>query len=541
MDNSAILAAFYSDPVLMARVVFPHWFPKKMPWFHRGIIAIMLRRTDFLLHFGEEAWSDESATWTPEDLELIAKWFLWEKPDGTKEPIFKIHYEAGRPASVDLIIGQFTAMMLPRGCSKTTLNNFIKLFKILFGLTKFTLLVSETATHANKQLDNIKAELESNERLIEVFGSIVPERQSSLRWTQDEAQTTSGVFITARGRGGQVRGLNNKGNRPDDVTVDDLEDEESVGTPEQLNKTLDWTLKALLPVLSRFDPNATATFMGTMLHRDQTLLKLAADERFTFIRFGAKLPDGSWLWPLYMDQKGWETERASYAAKGKLSAFYMEFGSEARDEDSAKFKAEWFVNIIQPRSRGELLARALVIDPAISNKIGADRCSLAVAGITPKGMIHLCDSYGAVGMPPREQVDRYFAMSAAWDCTHHGVESVAYQAALVHLLREEMFRKHRYFEITSITHKTRKTERIEGVLQPRYAAGYVTHQRHFPKVLEMLQDWPNAGFDDVDAFAMAVSLLDPFAALAADPEKDLTADEYEDLETAVGGVVRHAP
>lgn len=539
-SKTQALAAFYADPILAARVLVPHWFPKKMPWVHRGLIAILLRRTDFLLNFGEEGWQDETASWTREDLDLLIKWFVWEKPDGTKVPIFTLR-ETSDGLVLDMNLGRFTAIMMPRGSAKTTVHNFVKLFKVLYKLTKFTLLVSETGTHANRQLDNIKSEIESNLRIRELFGILNPDRQSSLGWTQSEAETTTGVFLVARGRGGQVRGLNHKGNRPDDLSVDDLEDEESVSTAEQRDKSITWVLKSLLPVLPMLDASSTATFLGTMLHRESVMMKFAVDPEWTFIRFGAKLPDGSWLWPEYMDEKKWEATKQSYAGKGKLGAFYMEYGSEARDEDSAKFKPDWFLNIIRPRSRAEMISRAIVIDPAISQKVGADRTSIAVVGMTERGKIHICDSWGMRGALPREQIDRYFAMSLRWDCTHHGVESIAYQAALIHLLREEMFRKKHYFEIKPITHSAKKTERIEGVLQPRYAAGYISHQREFPVINTMLLDWPNGGFDDVDAVAMAITLLDPFAALAGDPDHDWDEDEYEDLETLVGGPVRHAP
>lgn len=559
MTDTSVQLALYADPILAARALFPHWFKRKMPWVHRGILAILLRRTDFLLNFGPETWPREEASWTEEDLDLLVKWFVWEKPDGTKEPLFFKRYAEGALVAIDLVLGKNTIIMMPRGSAKTTINNFAKIFRTLYRETSFVLLISETGSHAKKQLDNITFELTTNERIKAVFGELEPERQSKLPWTSDEAETVTGVYLTARGRGGQVRGMNNKGNRPDDVTVDDLEDEESVSTPEQLDKCLNWVLKSLLPVTNEIDDgeedeegnlieipdlsdsSATFTFLGTMLHREMALLKLAQDPQFTFVRFGAKLPDGSWLWPRYMNERKWERKKASYAAKGKLSAFYMEYGSEARDDDSAQFKQHFLDGIVRPINHLECVARAIVIDPAISQRIGADRTAIAVVGISSKGQIHLLDSWGKRGALPREQVDQYFLMAQRWACTRHGVEGIAYQAALIHLLREEMFRKRYYFEIEDIRHSTKKAERISGVLQPRYAAGYITHQREFPTINTMLLDFPNAGFDDIDAFAMAVTLLDPFAALAADPEHDITEDQYEPIEIEVGGAVRHAP
>lgn len=107
-----------------------------------------------------------------------------------------------------------------------------------------------------------------------------------------------------------------------------------------------------------------------------------------------------------------------------------------------------------------------------------------------------------------------------------------FSSSLIHLLREEMFRKKHYMnEITPITHKrNNKILRVESILHPRFANGYIEFSRVFETLEEQLEDWPNGKKDLPDALAMVISLLDPFAAQAADPEKDLSEDEYLPLE-----------
>lgn len=110
-----------------------------------------------------------------------------------------------------------------------------------------------------------------------------------------------------------------------------------------------------------------------------------------------------------------------------------------------------------------------------------------------------------------------------------------------------MFRKAKqfgvkaYFEIKGILHQTdeAKHKRIEGVLQPRYAAGYVVHVKTFAEYETALQDWPNSKMDIPDAVAMAVTLLDEFAGLAGDDT--IVGDGFAgDFEEAIGDF-RHAP
>jgi hypothetical protein len=180
----------------------------------------------------------------------------------------------------------------------------------------------------------------------------------------------------------------------------------------------------------------------------------------------------------------------------------------------------------------------MVLDPAISQKQKADFSAIACGGVTAKGLIHVAAMWGKQGATPREQIDKYFEISTRWDCSLHGVESVAYQAVLIHLLREEMFRKKRYFEITPITHSKNpqsKTERIVGILQPRYANGYIVHNRAFPLLETQLQDFPSGKRDLPDALAMLVHLLDPAAPLAVGEGSDPEEDEYESLEDLYAG------
>lgn len=211
----------------------------------------------------------------------------------------------------------------------------------------------------------------------------------------------------------------------------------------------------------------------------------------------------------------------------------MEYENTVRGADSQKFKPEFF--IIQPESRLSLECAALALDPAISQKAGSDSSALACGGMNTKGKIVVLDIWGKMGATPREQIDKFFEWQKLYDCSLCGVESIAFQAALIHLMREEMFRKGQYFEIIPIKHSQKKEERIEGILQPRYANGYIQHVRHFPLLETQLLDWPNGKRDYPDALAMMIALLDPAAALAGGNDNDPGKDEYPDLETVFEG------
>lgn len=528
-DRKNLAARAYRDPVFFCRFFLAELFPSEIPWVHRGILAILLRRTDFLLEYGQ--------------LDKIVKHFTWkEDPNdekGAEHPIFHLELaEGGKPIAIHLDVTKFTLVMMPRGFSKTTIAGIaVPLYWILYRDCRFAVYVSETAAHATMQLGNVKRQLESNLRVREVFGDLVPGRQDAQKWTEDMIETTSGIVVVARGRGGQIRGLNHDGNRPDRIIVDDVEDKESVQTAAQREKTQSWAYGDLMPALPELKPDATIVALGTLLHSEALLTVWAQDPEWTAIRFGALDKDGEPLWRHNLDREKLERKRVSFARAAKLNIFYMEYFNQIRNDEVAKFKSEQF--LIQPRSVADTEIRAIAIDPAISEKINADFSAIAVVGMTRTGIIHCYEMWGKRGASPREQIDAYFELSERFDCNKHGVESIAFQAALIHLMREEMFRpgrhRGRYFEIIPITHSQKKVTRVEGVLQPRMANSYLTFQRRFVELETQLLDWPNGKMDFPDALAMAITLLDPYAALAADPEKDLAKDEYEPLDVALGG------
>lgn len=505
---SDLITEGFADPAFWCRTFLPHWFPSRMPWLHLGILAILTRRVDFLNKYP--------------DLDKILKYFVYKedpkKSDSAMVPIFSIDNNI-----IKMTLSRNTAIMMPRGFSKTTLVNAALLYLICYKESDFSLYISETKTHSETQIRNIKNEIERNELLISCFGSL-----QGATWRNDLIKTTNGVTLGCAGRGGQIRGKNEEGNRPSRIILDDVEDEESISTPEQLLKTSDWFFRSVKPALPRMRRDAQIIMLGTMLSADALLPSLLNDPDWTSIKFGAILPDGAPLWPEMMSLETISREKSSYQRLGKLNAFYLEYLSTARNQEEQKFPRRFFRYNSAPGPS----MNAIAIDPAISEKPGSDYAAIAVAGMQRNGKIIVLDMWAKVGATPREMVDEYFRLHKLYNCAKQGVESIAFQAALVHLLREEMFRKKHFMsEITPITHKrNNKILRVESILHPRFANGYIEFHHPFALLEEQLEDWPNGKKDLPDALAMVISLLDPFAAQAADPEKDLAEDEYLPLE-----------
>jgi len=524
-DKLGLLKLGYSDPVYFCRTFLPNWFPQDMPWVHRGILAIMRRQTEFLKKYGE--------------LDKIFSNFLYaENPTDPKSKMLPI-FSYAEDGSIQMAVGKNTLLIIPRGFSKTTLCNACTIMDTVYQDKDMLMYIGETGPHAQNQLRSCRMQFEDNLLLQTVFGNLQPGRQDSEKWRDDQLETNTNVVLIARGRGGQVRGTNVGGRRPKKIICDDLEDEESVSTDEQRKKCAKWFWGAVVPALAKLDPDASLTVLGTVLHEDALIMNLAKSPEFTTIKFGALDLQGEPLWKENISLEGLERLKEQYSRQGQLDVFYREYMSTIRNDESAKFKS----NYIRHRSIDSgIVGRALVLDPAISEKKQADFSAFAVVSMAENGYIEVTEHIMEKALTPRQQIDMFFELSLRYGKLGmppllRGIESIAYQKALVHLMKEEMFRKQHYFDIAEIQHGAQnKILRVEGILQPRYAAGYIFHRIAFPLLEQQLLDWPNGKKDGPDAVAMAVSLLDPFAAAAATGGfEQLTGNTYESMASLRGG------
>lgn len=538
------------------RITLADWFPRKMPWVHRGIAALIEQKTDWLLDFGKEEWRDETAEWTPADLQKILTNFIDEK---TGEPIFKLEFDEAGVPSITITAKDNVGIIMPRGFSKTTLLNSITLKKILFKDEDFVLYLSESGPHAERQLMTVRDEVADNDGdpqnplIFELFGKIKPDRQSPKKWTEKYIETETGVMIGAVGAGGQVRGFSKNAKRPGILLFDDLEDEETVESDEQRKKTNKWFWSAALPAKRKH--GGRAFILGTLLHNDALLTKVVKSLEFTVVRFGAIDRQNEALWEYMMNLEEIEAKKQNAAAVGELAGFYFEYMSQAHDDEARMFPESKLVYVL--KGDDVFVGKALAHDPAISQNLKrADFAAFAVTGIEAGGHKHVIDYYGQKGMSPDDAVDKFFElhfkhmMRLPPENCKHGIEAIAYQRALISLVTGQMFQKSRqfgpraYFEITPIFHgQVAKLARIKGILKPLFASGWMTlegpgtPQGMFVDLHSMFVDFPGAKLDGPDVVAMSTRLLDPFAALGLGDEgiQDLEKDTAPPLSVVLGG------
>ncbi|HEX9078088.1 MAG TPA: phage terminase large subunit [Desulfuromonadaceae bacterium] len=165
--------------------------------------------------------------------------------------------------------GDKEADAAPRGNAKSTDGTFgLPLWCAAYRKRRYPLIVSETRLQGEAFLSFIKIELESNERLQQDFPELCGEGPV---WRSDMIITRNGIKMQAAGAGQKLRGLRHGACRPDLVIVDDLENDESVESPEQRRKLENWFFKALMKI---GQPDTVFIVVGTILHYDSLLSRL---------------------------------------------------------------------------------------------------------------------------------------------------------------------------------------------------------------------------------------------------------------------------
>ena len=539
-EKEKIMADCYVDPVLFCQTFLHDHFYREIPWVHRGLLSILTRRTQFLLKY--------------HDLDKVIRNFVQNDEHVTRQ-IFHVYVDGKEVEAADLEeysrkavypegteikldLGSFTEILMPRGSSKTTIAGLaVPLYKLLYEEDKFTLYVSKADRHSQGQLESVRKELVQNTVILEIFGDLKPLRSQEERWSKEKFETTTGIAMQARGKGSAIRGVNHNNHRPSTILVDDPQSKEDCRSDIIREEDKRWAFAELTPARSRVvGSRGGIIVLGTWLHRDCLVAVWSRDPRWTTVRLGIKDLGGDYIWPDYMDAKEEEEEKQSFALAGLLGDFYREYYNIEVIDDELPFKRE-FIQYEPNIPRGDMVC-ATFADLASSEKRTADFSAIVTVGLTKDGLIFLLDAWvERVGADEERKIDEYFRQQETWNSELCGFESIAYQAVFGTLLRAEMFRRGRYFEVVPVAHKTNKIQRIRAALRPRYAAGYVRHRMVFPEfetqLLDFRYDDSHRHDDGPDAMAAALVLIDPAAAMYSGT--DLSVDEYEAMDDLYDG------
>lgn len=154
----------------------------------------------------------------------------------------------------------------------------------------FMLLVAKSKELATEQLNELQAELQYNKRIAWDFGR----QEVSGDWSEGAFSTTDDTRFMAMGRGQTARGLKYRGQRPDYIVLDDLDDMEIVLNSHRMRKLYSWVLSDIYPATQMGRGRLLA--VGNIIHKNSLISQLKSNPSFTVSIINALDAQGKPSW-----------------------------------------------------------------------------------------------------------------------------------------------------------------------------------------------------------------------------------------------------
>ena len=302
-----------------------------------------------------------------ENLHIFGRYFFPHIIKGDKD-VPECHIDLIR----ELSNPKDSAIIFPRGFSKTTWEKIDTIHDIVYGLEKVILYIANVSQDAQNHFESIKQEFENNQTLRAVYGNLVPsDSEFSHKWTNKHFETTNGVNIVARGAG-KGRGVNIKNSRPTKIIFDDVEDDEEVNSPERRLKMHNWIYNVIFP--SRDKQKSKIKFIGTVISPMAEILAWYKQHGGIFRK---AIENGQSIWPEMFSVADLEELKNKIGTR----AFQQEYMNNPTDPSLAVIPIEW----IEPHFYTELknpgdLQIVIMFDPQSGEKKGSDYYGLSVVG-----------------------------------------------------------------------------------------------------------------------------------------------------------------
>jgi len=212
--------------------------------------------------------------------------------------------------------GEKLNVLGPRGGAKSTIATLaFPLWAALVWREPYIWIISDTTHQARAHLDNIKAELNENDRLAADYPDALPPVRI------DRSNTivlANGSVLQSFGTGQRIRGRRRRAHRPTLIVCDDLQNDQHMRSALQRENSRNWFHGTLLKAGTR---RTNVVNLATALHREALAVQLCKTPGWTSRSFKAieRWPDNMSLWhqweSLYtqVDTPGYrESARAFY-------------------------------------------------------------------------------------------------------------------------------------------------------------------------------------------------------------------------------------
>jgi len=324
----------------------------------------------------------------------------------------------------------------PRAHAKSTICSFAYPIWAAITHTKHEIIiVSKTASLAEKWLDKIQNELLQNDAIRETFGNL-----KGSPWRSDHIRLKNGVEIYAKGSGFQIRGY-----RPSCLILDDLEDEDSIRSETQTVNLEDWFNSSLINVLDKGTDNQLV-MIGNFIGPSCVLKKLidrceTGDlPKWESRVFHARVDD-----PVWPDK--WSSEALAERRQEIGSVkFASEYENDPMPEGMTLFREEWlrYYDKLPPK-----LNVFISVDTADSMKKRADFSVIMAGGADENNNLYVL-GYERGKYSPEGFWDALFKMHQHYNPIATGVEAHTFKNHFRFAANNEMEKRNFFFSFREL-------------------------------------------------------------------------------------------
>lgn len=383
-----------------------------------------------------------------------------------------------------------------RGAAKSSIGEEAICIAGSYKMFRNALVLGDTSDRANDRLRAIKHEFETNEAMEAMFGKMV-----GPVWRNEKIVLSNGVVIQAYSRGQSLRGCKHNDVRPDFCFGDDLENEESCSSEEQIAKTMQWLLAVVIPAL---DINAKVRINGTPLHPRAMICQIAGDPTWVSRSYPIEIVNEAGetvpIWPARYPRKWIDEKRESYARHGYFNHFAQEYLCKAEDPANKTFTANMMK--VEPTVRTWQPCYSM-FDPARSTKQTSASTGAATWSWINRKLV-VWEAKAGIWKPD-EIVSEIFRVDQEFRPITIGVEADGLEEFIMQPLRHEQVRRAYAVPIRPMRAPKGKLDFIRG-LQPFFKANEVVFARNCPDAVSQFLGFPTGKIDVPNALAYALML-----------------------------------
>jgi hypothetical protein len=383
-----------------------------------------------------------------------------------------------------------------RGAAKSTKAEEALCLECWFQTVQNVVILAENEARAVDRLRSIKHILETNDYAAALFqvgqGDI---------WTETKITLSNGIVIQAYGRGQSLRGVKHLDCRPDMIFMDDLEDEESVKTPEARKKVLEWFTKTVMPALT---PGGRMRMAATPLHPEALAPTLAKSPAWLFRVFPIIFRNlgGKWeaTWPDRYSLSWALAKKAELEHLGESDTWIQEYLCQAINPATQVFTPDMIRVVPRVRSWHGVFA---MYDPARTTNAKSATTGMAVWSWIGTKMV-IWDAFARKLMPD-EIIESVFETEARFTPITIGIEETGLNEWLNQPLREAQRKRGITLPLRALNAPKGKMDFIRA-LQPYFRAGQIEFACDLPDLRDQLLGFPTGAIDAPNALAYALRL-----------------------------------